>query len=147
MQPDLNLIKTIVVVMMENRSFDHLLGYLSMPPHNWQNVNGLQTDPNWLTKASSLYDGTLYAPFLLTDPYDLMVGDPPHERDQIDVQMGAPTDGTFPLNGFVTNYASVPDIKLDKTPPVMGYFTAEQVPVTDFFAQNYAICDHWFSSL
>jgi phospholipase C len=147
MQPDLNLIKTIVVVMMENRSFDHLLGYLSLPPYGWKNVDGLQTDQDWITKASSFYNGSLYAPFLLTDPYDLMVGDPPHERDQIAVQMGTPTNGTFPLNGFVTNYATVPDLKLDKTPPVMGYFTAEQVPVTDFFAQNYAICDHWFSSL
>jgi phospholipase C len=32
-------------------------------------------------------------------------------------------------------------------PPVMGYFSAEQVPVTDFFAQNFAVCDHWYSFL
>jgi phospholipase C len=29
---DLNRIKTIVVMMMENRSFDHLLGHLSLGP-------------------------------------------------------------------------------------------------------------------
>ena len=29
----------------------------------------------------------------------------------------------------------------------MGYFTGTQAPVTDFFARNFAIYDHWFSSL
>ncbi len=29
MPPDLDPIKTIVILMMENRSFDHMLGYLS----------------------------------------------------------------------------------------------------------------------
>ena len=29
----------------------------------------------------------------------------------------------------------------------MGYFTKEQVPVTDFFAENFAVCDRWFSAL
>ncbi|MBI3852684.1 MAG: phospholipase [Verrucomicrobia bacterium] len=148
--PDLNLINTIVVVMMENRSFDHLLGYLSLPPFSWPNVDGIRDDGTWRTKASSVYQGSLYPPFLLTDPYDLMVGDPPHERDNIALQMGTPTNGVFPMNGFVTNYAGAtgaPLINPGDTPPVTGYFTPDQVPVTDFFAQNFAICDHWFSSL
>jgi phospholipase C len=41
---DLNLIKTIVVVMMENRSFDHMLGYLSLPPSNRKDVDGQSLD-------------------------------------------------------------------------------------------------------
>ena len=147
MPPDLSLIKTIVVVMMENRSFDHILGYLSLPPFSWPNVDGIQNNPHWITKASSRFDDASFSPFVLTDPYDLMVGDPPHERDQIALQMGTPTSGTFPLNGFVTNYASVNPVRSGDAPPVMGYFTADQIPITNFFAQNYAVCDHWFSSL
>jgi phospholipase C len=150
MAVDLDQIKTIVVVMMENRSFDHLLGYLSLPPYNWKNVDGLQPDPNWIAKASSIYNGNLYPPFLLTDPYDLIDADPPHERDQIATQMGTPVNGVFPMNGFVTNYTAAKGAKPvtpGSQPPVMGYFMPDQVPVTDFFAQNFAICDHWFSSL
>jgi len=150
MAVDLNLIKTIVVVMMENRSFDHLLGYLSLPPYNWPNVDGLQLDPNWIAKASSTYNGNSFPPFLLTDPYDLIDADPPHERDQIATQMGTPVNGVYPMNGFVTNYAAAKGAKpvtAGSQPPVMGYFTPDQVPVTDFFAQNFAVCDHWFSSL
>jgi phospholipase C len=147
---DLNLIKTIVVVMMENRSFDNLLGYLCLAPNNWKNVEGLGSTAAWHDKVASVYDGTKYPPFLLTDPYDVIDADPPHERDPIATQMGTAVNGTFPMNGFVTNYASAKGANpptVGSQPPVMGYFTAEQAPVTDFFAQNFAICDHWFSAL
>jgi phospholipase C len=147
---DLSLIKTIVVVMMENRSFDNLLGYLCLDPHNRKDVEGLGSSPEWQDKVASVYNGINYRPFLLTDPYDVIDADPPHERDPIATQMGTSVNGTFPMNGFVTNYASAKGatpLIAGSQPPVMGYFTAEQAPVIDFFAQNFAICDHWFSAL
>jgi phospholipase C len=126
---DLSLIKTIVVVMMENRSFDHLLGYLSLEPYNRKKVDGLNTAPAWLDKVTSIYNGTKYRPFLLTDPYDLIDADPPHERDPISVQMGTPVGHIFPMDGFVTNYATAKGAKPvipESHPPVMGYFGAEK---------------------
>jgi phospholipase C len=150
MEMDLNLIKTIVVVMMENRSFDNLLGYLSLAPWSRGDVDGLGKLPNWEDKFASIYDGNKYRPFLLTDPYEPIDADPPHERDPIALQMGVAENGVFPMNGFVANYATAKGAKPPApgtNPPVMGYFTAEQAPVTAFFAQNFAICDHWFSAL
>lgn len=149
---DLSLIKTVFIVMMENRSFDHLLGYLSLGPEGRQNVEGLTTDPAWLDSVASSYGQPpgSYPPFRATDPYGTMKGDPPHERDPIALQMGQPTNGVFPMNGFVANYVTAPGAAAvfpGSQPPVMGYFTKDQVPVTDFFAENFAICDHWFSSL
>lgn len=139
MPTDLSFVNTIVVVMMENRSFDNLLGYLCLDPNNRKNVEGLETTPAWQDKVASVYNGTKYPPFLLTDPYDAIDADPPHERDPIAVQMGIAVNGTFPMNGFVTNYASAKGAKppvAGSQPPVMGYFTPDQAPVTDFFAQN-----------
>jgi phospholipase C len=81
MSVDLSRIKTIVVVMMENRSFDNLLGYLCLDPHNWKNVEGLGSSATWQDKVASVYNATKYRPFLLTDPYDVIDADPPHERD------------------------------------------------------------------
>ena len=92
---DLSLIKTVFIVMMENRSFDHLLGYLSLDPAAWANVDGLHADPAWLDRAASVHQGSLYRPFEATDPYDLMKGDPPHERDPIANQMGTPVNGVI----------------------------------------------------
>src|ERR1700693_455522 len=151
MSTDLSFVRTIAVVMMENRSFDNLLGYLSLFP-DWKgkNVEGLRDTPAWRDKVASVYNGTKYPPVLLTDPYDAIDADPPHERDPISVQMGMPVNGTFPMNGFVTNYASAKGAKPPtpgSRPPVMGYFGSDQAPVTDFLAQNFAICDHWFSAL
>jgi phospholipase C len=147
---DLNRIKTIVVVMLENRSLDHLLGHLSLDLGRWANVDGLKSDPAWLDKVSNAHNGQRFAPFHLRDPYHVIDADPPHERGPIALQMGVPANGTFPMDGFVTNYAGAKGAKSLTTqnpPPVMGYFTAEEAPVTDFFVRNFAICDHWFSSL
>ena len=69
-------------------------------------------------------------------PYDLIDADPPDERDPIAAQMGPAVNGTFPMDVFVTNYANAKEAKpstASSQPPVMGYFTAEQALVTDFF--------------
>lgn len=132
MHSNLNLHKTVVVVTMEDHSFDHLLGYLRLPPSSRSNVEGIQDDPDRLGRASSLYNGSKFAPFLL---------DNPHERDQIDVQIGAPASGVIPMNGFVTNYATAkekPVVSAGDNVPVTGYFGPDQVPITDFLTPNVA---------
>ncbi len=147
---DKALIKTIIVVMMENRSFDNLLGYLSLPDCGRSDVEGLGKGENWETTFASKYEGNAYLPFPIEDPYDPIDADPPHERGPIALQMGVPVDGVFPMDGFVTNYANAPGAHRPVPggqPPVMGYYTKEHAPVTAFLAENFAICDHWFSSL
>ena len=78
---DLDRIKQIVVVMMENRSFDNMLGYLSLPPHSRADVEGLGKIANWEDAYASVYKSEKYRPFVLTDPYRPIDADPPHERD------------------------------------------------------------------
>src|SRR5882762_8180673 len=56
MSIDLNLIKTIVVVIMENRSFDNLMGYLNLGPYNGNKLEGVSADPAWLDKVASVYN-------------------------------------------------------------------------------------------
>lgn len=147
---DIDRIKTIIVVMMENRSFDHMLGYLSLPPYNRLNVEGIKNDSLWRHKFANYYNGKKFHPYILKDAFELIDADPPHERDQIDLQMGKFEDGKFPMNGFVESYSTAEET-LSLTPEnlstVMGYYTPEQVPITHFFAENFAICDHWFCSL
>ena len=61
--PNLDQIKTIVVVMMENRSFDHMLGYLALEK-GWENVDGVKpNDPTWIARTTNKYKGQSYAPF------------------------------------------------------------------------------------
>jgi len=146
MAGNLDQIKTLVIVLMENRSFDHMLGYLSLPPYNRSEVEGLKADPVWNQAVANEWKGQKYAPFHLKSLE--VTADPPHERGPIAVQLGATITDDYPLNGFVANFATAEKtIDPEHPPAVMGYYTPEEIPITHFFAQNYGICDHWFSPL
>src|ERR1017187_1297786 len=103
MNPDLGKIRTIVVVMMENRSFDHMLGYLSLPPFNRSDVDGLSNNPDWLARFTNIDQGQSYQPFLNPDPYDMPDDfDPPHERPNMTDNLGPLQNNVYPMNGFVS---------------------------------------------
>lgn len=144
----LDAIKTIVVVMMENRSFDHMLGYLSLPPFNRTDVDGLKADPTWMARFTNYDNGRAIQPFLNTDPFDMPDDfDPPHERPNMAANLGTLQNGAYPMNGFASAIPASVSTNPDVRKLVMSCFGAEQVPMSHFFSQNFAICDRWFSAL
>jgi phospholipase C len=142
-------IDTFVIVLLENRSFDHVCGYLSLPgAERPLPVDGLQSDPVWLRRFDNDdHDGTPI-PIHLLDPSVQNITDPPHEDTNIHTQITTPTNGNASptMGGFVKSYWDASPRPADRT-LVMGYYDKRAVPVFDFFARNYAICDHWFSPL
>jgi phospholipase C len=144
---NLDLIETVAVVIMENRSFDHVLGYRSLPAYG-KLVDGQSTDPNWLAHYGNSFNGNSTQPFYRTDLE--LSGDPPHEHDDVRIQIGADfpwPNGSAPMNGFASNYATGPGVPAAAYAEVMGYYTPAEVPTAHFLAENFAICDRWFSSL
>lgn len=147
-------IETIIIVMMENRSFDHMLGYLSLPDYGrGDEVDGLKLKPE-STPQAPVWDSKFvvpgpYTPFRLPDPRKPLPDkmDPPHERPNIKIQMGTPQGGVYPMNGFVQSYSATMNVGGKDQPIVMGYFTGEDLPASHFFQENFLICDAWFSSL
>src|ERR1035438_7371159 len=86
----LNDIKNIVMLMMENRSFDHLLGYLNLPGSGRTDVDGLEADPAWLAGHANPDGATMNPPYLSDDPYSMPAKfDPPHERTNVEANLGA----------------------------------------------------------
>jgi phospholipase C len=146
--PTLDPLRTLVVVMMENRSFDHMLGYLSLPPANRVDVDGQSADPAWVGKFTNV-DGTLrIPPFLSTNPFTMPAEfDPPHERSNIAAQIDPGQDGTYPMTGFVGAIPAAVSADPAIRRLVMSYFGAAQAPMNDFFARNFTVCDRWFCSL
>jgi len=137
MATDLSQIQTIVILMMENRSFDHMLGYLRLPAYGSNpNVDGVRDDQAWLNSVANTWDGVAYQPGPLLEP---RVPDPPHERPDIVLQLGAVGANGFALDGFVASAKGDSD--------VMRYQTPDKVPILNFFARNFRICDHWFAPL
>ncbi len=141
-------IDQLVIVMLENRSFDSLLGYFSLD--QWKNtrsspVNGLQT-----AKLSSGYvnpaaDNTPRNPFAVTVD-NLLASDLPHDRYGIMSQLDYDThQNVLRMDGFVrAQYRQGPT---PQYPSCMGYFTPDLVPMTNFLATEYKVCDRWFSAI
>ncbi|MFL5862760.1 MAG: alkaline phosphatase family protein [Solirubrobacteraceae bacterium] len=158
----LRQIKHIVVVMMENRSFDHMLGYLSLPdaagvvPN--AEINGL-TGPDVNFNLGP--DGTR----IPITPFDADGNevqrrgealqkslDPDHSPHGVATQLGAKgADGAYPMDGFVRAFASsrnpTAGVGKDLWIVPMGYYTGKDLPAYDFLARNYCVCDNWHSSI
>jgi phospholipase C len=137
-------IKTVILLMFENRSFDHMLGHLSL--------EGLKPDADGLTQPLSayqnIYQGDAYNPFPMAGDTQLDF-DVPHEYDAVAVQLDCSTvNGQLAMDGFVEAYAAAHNnIVPNPQPDPMGYFTSGQVPVTSFLAQRFLPCDRWFCPL
>lgn len=130
-------ISNIVVMMMENRSFDHMLGYLRLR-RGRRDVQGLTgRETNQLRIPGHARNGEQFAVRRLdrtASPYD-----PCHSS-------GCAASQTSQSNsGFVDSFAR----HYHEADPgyVMGYHDETQLPVYDFLAREHAICDQWFSSV
>ena len=135
-------IQTIVIVIMENRSFDHMLGYLSLD--GIKPVEGLRNDAAWQKSCANSYDGKSYPLFRIA-PGAEPCSDPQHDQRSIACQINTPAPGR--MGGFVESFKTYSDPVPADPGGVMGYFDARSVPAFDFLARNYCVCDHWFSAL
>ena len=143
MMIDLKKIKTVILLMFENRSFDHMLGHLSLENIN-PNVNGLRYP---LEQYKNIYNSSAFYPYTLPGSKPL-TGDIPHELEFVKEQLSWHTiTKKFLMDGFVQAYADFSHtLPTGETEP-MGYFASDQVPITSFLAQNFCVCDNWFCSI
>jgi phospholipase C len=153
-------IRHIVAVMLENRSFDNMCGWLyrDESPAQYlpsttsaQPFNGLRAGLFNPAYASYFTTGTgeTYPIFDKANATNMPNPDPEEGFDDVNYQLFGPEGPTstpkWPNLGFAINYAKV----TDKNIPVqiMQPFSPEQVPVISALAKNFAICDAWFSSV
>jgi metacaspase-1 len=123
-------IEHVVVLMLENRSFDHMLGYLRVKKRlAIDGLTGAETnpDPDGNPVTVKPLATTLFPTDLGHSPADV--------RAQLD-------NGN---QGFVKNYALQKDTR-DPT-LVMGYHDDTHVWAYDTLATGFAVCDRWFAAL
>jgi phospholipase C len=142
MASPLDHVQTIVLLMFENRSFDHLLGHLSLD--NPASLIDGYRDPT--TRYTNVYNGDAYHPFPIEKDISLSF-DLPHEYNYVDTQLQIGPNGTFSMQGFVEAYARATGVSPNLQCDPMGYFTAGQVPITSFLASTYCSCNRWFAPL
>jgi phospholipase C len=124
-------VEHIIVLCMENRSFDHYLGSLQL-------VEG-HPDVDGLTGTESNPDQN-GVPVDVFEMDNLEVEDPPHGWDACHGQWNAGAN-----DGFVVEHFNTVGDALKHE--VMGYHTREHLPVTYALADAYTVCDAWFCSL
>jgi len=140
-------IDTFVFLMLENRSFDHLLGYLRLPGFGGRtDVEGLTAldNPDY---ANPRANGRIAFPFIAPDDAPFP-GDLPHDRQEVANQMAfAGAAGGYVMNGFVQSYELYSATTGLPNPPPMRVMTPPLIPVTSFLADQYVVCDHWHAPL
>lgn len=136
-------VDTIVVVMMENRSFDHVLGYLRHPAYgNRTDVDGIADLANEAYVNVSL-DGVAKHPFWMPD--GPLLGDPPHDSSGTATQMKySALARRYLMTGFAEAFEHRTHSKL-AAPPVMGLLRPQDLPATSVLADQYCVCDRWFA--
>jgi phospholipase C len=135
-------LKHIVVLMMENRSFDHMLGYLKQ---NWPNLDGLNGDETNPDTA-----GTLQSVQPVAAAQGELNPDPDHSWEGVNLQIFGNAqgvdDGSPKMKGFVKSYFTK-RADLGHSRNIMNCFDPNNLQVLTYLAEQYALCDRWFSSL
>lgn len=156
-------VQHIVVLMLENRSFDHLLGFLyadrgnvSAAGHPFDGLSGKESNPDSHKKMIPVFPidaSHAYAYF--------MPGADPGEgyaatNAQLFGSIQAPVPPAADNQGFVQDYAYTLTwqkkegwsiLSDTNSASIMGIFTPDMLPVLSGLARGYAVCDRWFSSV
>lgn len=141
-------IEHVVVLMLENRSFDSILGRLYPGRPDFDGLSGNETNPLHGGGDIKVWNsGKLDATSM-----SIPAPDPGELWNDINMQLfgldGLPGRQVPPMNGFVNNYVRQKEMPENSYLPesIMHYYTPEQVPVISTLAKEFAVCDQWFAS-
>jgi phospholipase C len=143
----------VFVLALENRSFDHMFGFSGLRgvDESGRPTTVIGADP---VRDTNVKPGGGASAVSTPAEFQLknVDADPGHEFDNTVVALCGHgvtydrTTGIYPPidnSGFIANYA-----KDSSTPErIMHCFSPEQLPVLTTLAREFALCDHWFSSL
>ncbi len=148
-------IKHVVVLMLENRSFDHMFGFAAAPAGQTienlvgKNLSNLlnPAKPESANNPKILAKKT--APFAVHDKEG-----PSHSFNGTNVQLcddrsGPSAQHLIKNNGFVRNYKdhllqSTHTVDKSNLAEVMKSFSPTQLPAINALARDFCLCDHWF---
>ena len=148
----------VVVLMLENRSFDHMLGFLYTSDGNvspsgmpYEGLTGTESNPDGSGNPVTVFQITPSTP----NAYFMPGADPGEGYANTNSQLfgGHPPVPPVATNqGFVTNFdATIAwDQRVGRTVQpgataanIMGMFTPQALPVLSGLARGFAVCDHW----
>jgi phospholipase C len=140
--PGIQSLQHVVVLMMENRSFDHMLGALKAQYPYVDGVDGTQTNPDTTGAVVSVQPLAEYQSQLDPDPNHAFAA----VNLQIfnDTQHGPPLPAT--MQGFVASYFNQQQ-NVAHSHDILYYFTPDKLPVLTTLATEFCVFNRWFASI
>ncbi|KAJ8770908.1 hypothetical protein K2173_022080 [Erythroxylum novogranatense] len=134
-------IKTIVVLVMENRSFDHMLGWMKKINPEIDGVDGTQSNSLNTTDPKS-------PKFFFKNQAQYVDPDPGHSFQAIREQIFGSSDTSKDpaMNGFAQQAFSM-DPSANLSRDVMNGFEPDKVSVYQALVSEFAVFDRWFASV
>jgi phospholipase C len=146
MATGLDKLQHIVVLMMENRSFDHMLGSLKAVN---KDIDGYVSGDAFTNPDAN---NNPVAPQANAKFQAQLQPDPDHHFPAVDLQIfgkgSKPTDNNRQPNmqGFVASYSDQQrDVKHSQM--IMYYFKQKDLPVLTTLALEFAVFNRWFASI
>ena len=136
-------IRRFIILMLENRSFDHTLGFLKKQNSD---IDGCLPGEEGCTNKLDPNESS--ESFTLLDNAGNVMINPKHSIKESTLQVygyyDPVPDGTSPtMNGFIKSYTSVnPDPS-----QIMQCFTPEHLPIMTTLAQEFGVFDGWHASV
>jgi phospholipase C len=152
----LDSVDHLVVLMLENRSFDHMLGFLYPGDKASAGFNGLtgkETNQDSHGRVISVFpissqtDNAYWYP--LCNPVEGYEG----TNEQLFGTATPPHPPTPTNSGFVRSFEAAlakpedPPLRGATESAIMGIYTPELLPVLSTLAKSYAVSDSWFASV
>lgn len=140
----LDRIDHVVVLMLENRSFDHVLGFAKARDPRIDGLTGGESNADADGARVRVSDDAKWV--------DDLVVDPSHAIADVARQIyGAPVD-SFAFDdgdndGFVTDFAAQLLVDARQARRAMACFSPERMPVIHELAASFAVCDRWHASV
>jgi phospholipase C len=144
MSAGMDSLKHIVVLMMENRSFDHMLGHAGSAAWPIDGLAGNETNKDSEGGVAQVSSDAGYAGDFTPDPghsgFDTLTqlyGDP-----------NTPVVQNPTMSGFVQSYEGKTGAgNPNAAHRIMKCFAPEKLPVLTRLAQQFCVCDRWFASI
>jgi phospholipase C len=143
-------IEHVVVLMMENRSFDCLLGKLYPKSERFDGLEGTESNP-WHKQDGTVEQVWVWNCGEVTEEAACLPDPEPGELfEDVNIQLFGPGGdrGAAPdMSGFVDDYTCQPWPWTPEDPSgIMHYFLPDQVPVISRLAREFGVSDRWHAS-
>jgi phospholipase C len=147
----------VVVLMLENRSFDSMLGALYPTRVDFNGLSGTESNPLDPSDPNSPSIGVWNSH--VVNPATMSIPDPDPGELYVDINQQlfglapsvsatavvTPSAASTPgMNGFVANYLLQGGNPVPQD--IMHYFLPQQLPVLSTLAKAFAVCDQWHAS-